>query len=238
MPFLYEQPGPHRLLFRERKPCATPIGARADHERHGFGGVGLPGYGRGVIGHAEDSERPALLLHGLEHVAHHLLVEILDGPNLFLEQSPVARLVRRLHVDEDQVAGGERRDRCPGLAFVVGVYPARGPRDVDHLHAPEEAQALQEVHGRDHAPGDAVLGLEGGDLHPLAVAPGPDGGGLLLSGLSPGHVHGMVPEHFPGFLHELPQERVAGEVGRYALSGDVVGGGGPEAGAVVSVDHH
>ena len=88
-------------------------------------------------------------------------VDRLDGGDLRRHVACVALLVRRLHVDDDQVVIGKRRERTLGLPRVVVVRAARHARDLEPVHPRQHRQPAEQVDTARHRRGHAALLGEG-----------------------------------------------------------------------------
>ena len=96
-----------------------------------------------------------------------------DG-DLLLDRALVTGFVGGFHVEQEEVAVGERRERGVALRGVV-VVEARGRAgNVDDLDAGEHAEAAYEVDGRRQPARHAVPSGEVGQLGADALTPQPD----------------------------------------------------------------
>ncbi len=115
-----------------------------------------------------------------EHRAHHLAVEILDGLDLFPAVSRVARLVRGLHVKKDKVESVKGLKGRLRFAPIIGVEIPCGAFHKDRFKPGVNADAPQEIDGTYDRALDAVLVNKSRKLGCSALAPEPDGVGLLV----------------------------------------------------------
>jgi len=138
----------------------------------------------------------------------------------------VACFIRGLDVQIDEIAALQCFQRRIHFSLIVGVYVARGPRNIDHLQAGVPAYSFQQIHSGDHGSGEAVLLSKGrhGRSRPLSPQPYGIGGALSCSYAPP--VDLMPLQNRPGRLHQRHEQLAVlspGQVLFHRLATDVVG---------------
>ena len=135
-------------------------------------------------------------------------------------------LVRRLHMDKDEIQILKRRQGSLRLAAVIGIYIAGDPFHSQRLQSGIDTDAVEEIYRGDHSAPESVSIRKLHHLRHPALTPQPDGIGrslsLPLSGLinRMGRQDDLSPTHH---VNGGPSPRPRGQVSVALLSGDVVG---------------
>src|SRR5438477_380381 len=137
----------------------------------------------------------------------------------------VPALVRRLDVQEEEVALGERPEPVLGLRPEVRVEVAGRAGHRDAVQAGEHAETVHEVDGGDDGAVDAEPLAQRREPRPLALSPEPDRGGRALAAYPPLLTARVLGEERSRALDQIAQHVRARPVGKGAadrLVGQVV----------------
>src|SRR5262245_33770491 len=156
--------------------------------------MGLERDGGWMIGHQEDAIIVASR-HAFDHRADDFLVEVFQRLNLFLNVTHVAGFVDGFDMNENQIVLLERAHTVLTFTDIVSIEETGDTRHIDALESRIDAEAMNNVDGRDHPAGDAETLGDRRQLRRPTLPPKPNRGRLTLALRLALPVDGMVSQY-------------------------------------------
>ena len=116
------------------------------------------------------------------------------------------RLIRRLHVDIDEICVVQRFESGICFPFIVGIVKSGGPGHYDRLHACIDGQSFDQVHGSNGCSGNPKPLPKSAHHRLFPRSPWPERIGGLFPLFSPLLIDRVLLQKRLGLLHKQVQQ--------------------------------